>query len=296
VVHHPLVNEVAREVRRILAELRVAPYSDQAHLGTVRALQLAVERSSQTVQLVVVTRDAHLPPLDPLFAAISERIGNKLHSLWWNANPERTNTLLGPDFVKLAGKDSIIERFEGIAVHYPPGAFGQSNLQLFERLARRVGTFVPDGSRLLEFYGGTGALSLPIAHRLDSVVINEISTGSLQGLRLGVAGLPENDAAKVGVLAGPAAAFAREVERADIVLADPPRKGLDPELLDALLRTPPARFVYLSCGLASFLDQAERLLDSGKFALTALELFALFPFTEHVETLAVFDRRSADTP
>jgi 23S rRNA (uracil1939-C5)-methyltransferase len=75
------------------------------------------------------------------------------------------------------------------------------------------------------------------------------------------------------------------------VIVDPPRRGLAPELLAALCAQPPARLVYVSCGLDSFLAEAERLLDSGKLALRALDAWALFPYTEHVETLAVFARR-----
>lgn len=74
------------------------------------------------------------------------------------------------------------------------------------------------------------------------------------------------------------------------MIADPPRKGLDPELLDALRGLPPARLVYVSCGLASFLRDAERLLASGALRLASLEAFACFPYTEHAETLAVFAR------
>ena len=72
------------------------------------------------------------------------------------------------------------------------------------------------------------------------------------------------------------------------MIADPPRRGLDRVVRDALVAAPPATFVYVSCGLDSFLADAAALLDSGRFALRSLETFALFPYTPHVETLAVF--------
>lgn len=291
VIHHPLVNDVAAVVRRSLVDLGVPPYSDAAHLGCVRAVQVVVERPTQSAQVVVVTRDTEPVGLDALFAAIRERLGPRLHSLWWNGNPERTNTILGPHFVKIAGPDSAVELQDGVRIHYPPGAFGQSNLPLFDEVARRVRDSVPDGARVLELYAGTGVIGLPLASRVARLAMNEISDGSLDGLRLGVAELPSERRERVAIHPGPAASVTHLIPEADVVIVDPPRKGLEPDVLAALVRSPPARLVYVSCGLPSFLTDAEHLIESGAWMLRSLDVFALFPFTEHVETLAVFDRR-----
>lgn len=290
-VQHPLINDVVSTTRQCLAELKVAPYSDSAHLGTVRALQVVVERSTQTAQVVVVTRTESRTELEPLFRALVDRLGKRLHSLFWNTNPERTNTVLGDTFVKIAGPDAVAERFDGVDVHFPPGAFGQNNLPLFEALGRRVRSFVPEGSAVLELYAGVGAIGLPLSDRVTRLDVNEIAPHSLEGLRLGIAGLPPSLAGRVHVHAGPAMSAAPLLSRSDVVIADPPRKGLDAELVESLRAAPPRRLVYVSCGLASFLTQAERLLEPGQLVLSSLEAFALFPYTEHVETLAVFDRR-----
>ena len=76
-----------------------------------------------------------------------------------------------------------------------------------------------------------------------------------------------------------------------MVIADPPRKGLDPELTDVLAEQPPARFLYVSCGLDSFLSDAARLTEGGALRLAALTAFDLMPYTGHVELVARFDRR-----
>jgi 23S rRNA (uracil1939-C5)-methyltransferase len=77
---------------------------------------------------------------------------------------------------------------------------------------------------------------------------------------------------------------------ADVVIADPPRKGLDPALLAQLAAEPPSRFVYVSCGLESLLTDTARLTADGRLRLSRLSAFDLMPYTRHVETLAVFDR------
>jgi len=68
------------------------------------------------------------------------------------------------------------------------------------------------------------------------------------------------------------------------------RKGLDRELLEHLGEEPPERFVYVSCGLESFLEDAKYLTSRGRLRLRNLAAFNLMPFTEHVETVACFER------
>src|SRR5271166_3179412 len=88
-VQHPLINRVAAVVRRALVDARVTSYSDRAHLGLARYLQVVVERSSQTAQVVMVGNSATAEPFAACFELIRERLGGELHSLWFNANQER---------------------------------------------------------------------------------------------------------------------------------------------------------------------------------------------------------------
>jgi len=74
------------------------------------------------------------------------------------------------------------------------------------------------------------------------------------------------------------------------VIVDPPRKGLDDELVDVLSADSPERLLYVSCGIESLIKDAARLISRGKLRLAALTAFNLFPFTDHVETLARFER------
>jgi tRNA/tmRNA/rRNA uracil-C5-methylase (TrmA/RlmC/RlmD family) len=92
------------------------------------------------------------------------------------------------------------------------------------------------------------------------------------------------------VVPGPAGAALEAVADAQIAIADPPRKGLDPDLTAFMSEHPPERFLYLSCGLDSFLSDTARLTSAGKLRLSALTAYNLMPFTEHVETVGRFER------
>ena len=88
---------------------------------------------------------------------------------------------------------------------------------------------------------------------------------------------------------GEAAAHTDLLADADVVIADPPRKGLEPRLLDALCAAPPRRLALISCHLGSGLREIARLRHAG-LRLAGLTPYALFPHTEHVETVALFER------
>jgi tRNA/tmRNA/rRNA uracil-C5-methylase (TrmA/RlmC/RlmD family) len=290
-VHHPLINRVAGVVRRALVDARVTSYSDKAHLGLARHLQVVVERRSQTAQVVIVANCATPEPLAGCFELIRERLGTELHSLWFNGKCDRTNTILGPDFEAWCGEASVIEHFGGPAVHYPPGAFGQNNLDIADQIIGHVRAQIPEGARVAEFYAGVGAIGLSVLDRVSEIRMNELSPQSLHGLELGIAQLEPADRARIAVVPGAAGAAWPAAADAQVIIADPPRKGLDAGLIACLMDRPPERFIYVSCGLESFLQDAARLSGEGGLRLTALTAFNLLPFTEHVETVARFERR-----
>jgi 23S rRNA (uracil1939-C5)-methyltransferase len=289
-VHHPLINRVASVVRRALVDAHVTSYSDKAHLGVARYLQVVIERRSQTAQVVLVGNCETAEPLADCMKLIRERLGDQLHSLWFNANTERTNTILGSQWQLVYGTESVIESFGGPDVHYPPGAFGQSNLDIAEQIIAHVRNHIPVGARVVEFYAGVGAIGLSVIDRVSELRMNEVSPQSLHGLDLGLEGLNAERRAKITVIPGSAGAVREAAAEAQVVIVDPPRKGLDAELRESLSRTPPQRLIYVSCGLESFQEDAAMLTDGGGMRLTALQAFNLMPYTEHVETLAVFER------
>lgn len=313
-VHHPRVNEVAAAVRAAIRAAGVAPYADRPHRGDLRALQIVVERASGRAQVVLVGNAREPAPLAPLADALAPALGERLHSLWWNGQPERSNAVLGPLWRRLwpapvaeGGRacegvhaDSgasdgdaagcVRETIGGAAVFFPPGAFGQSHLDLADRIVERIHAWVPDGADVAELYAGCGAIGLGLLARCRTLRFVESAPESVRGLALGLAARPAAERARARVLAAPAAEALAALEGAEVVIADPPRKGLDPAVAAALAERPPERVVLVSCDLDAFERDAARLTAGGRLRLAELVVFDLFPHTHHVETLARFER------
>jgi 23S rRNA (uracil1939-C5)-methyltransferase len=291
-IHHELINDVAGALKGCMRELAVSSYSDGAHAGLVRGVQVVIERPSQTAQIVLVCNASEPTSAKPLLDRLAERLGPRLHSLWWNGNPEVNNRVLGPLYDRRLGPAHVVEHIGGADVFFPPGAFGQNNLDLFDCMVEQLHAWVPDGSHVVELYSGTGSIGLGLLRRAERVVFNELGEASLAGLASGLEHLPEDQRQRARVVAGPAQRAVPEIRRDSLVIVDPPRKGLDPEVLAALAAHPPRRLLYVSCGLSSFVRDAELLAVQG-LRLEALTAYDLFPYTEHVESLASFTRPSA---
>jgi len=174
----------------------------------------------------------------------------------------------------------------------PPGAFLQATAEGERALLEAVAAWVEPGSRLVDLFAGTGALSLPIADRLARLLLVERERATVDAVRRAVAG------------EGRIAVQARDLERApldaselatfDAVLLDPPRGGAQAQCA-ALARSRVARIVYASCSPASFARDARLLVDAG-FRIEALRPIDQFLFSAEVELVALLLRGTPRPP
>lgn len=286
-VQHPRINAVARELRESMRLLGVTPYNESSHRGLLRYVQVVVERSTGDVQVVLVANDHAPASLEPLADELARRLEGRLQGLWWNGNTGTGNAILGSEWTLLRGRDAVEETIGGARVFFPPGAFGQSNLALADRLVDDVQARVAPGAVVAELYCGVGAFGLGLAQRGHEVRFNEVSPHGLEGLRRGLACLGEGAAARTTVVEGEASGAVSLLHGADAVVVDPPRKGLDEAVVGALVRERPGQLLYVSCNPRSLGRDVGQLCGGG-FTLKRLTPYAMFPYTTHVETVAEF--------
>ena len=287
-VHHPLVNRVAAALRRTARETGLQPYADRPHVGHLRSVQIVVERGSQTAQVVVVA-NARIPGSTlALLDRLTDELGRDLHSLWWNGNPARTNTILGPHWHHCTGPEFVREQIGSASVFFPPGAFGQSHLELADAMVELVQGWVPDGAHIAELHAGCGSFGLGLLRRASRVVFNERSEHASRGLERGIAERPPDERNRAWIARGAAADRLDILGGADVGIVDPPRRGLEPEVIAGLVRARPTRLIYVSCEPDALRRDLEALVRGG-FRLAALEAFDCFPYTEHIESVALLN-------
>ena len=289
-VHHPRINETVAVLKRAIRDAGVEPYREATHGGALRYVQIVVERETERVQVVLVGNGDDASILGALPGRLVDAMGDRLQGLFFNAQPERSNTILGPDTLRLHGEAALRESLGGVDVWFPPAAFGQNHLPLYARAVERIADLVPDDTVVAEAYCGVGSIGLGLLSRIRRLHFNERSPHGLDGLAMGLAARPESERARSAVFEGAAGERLDALEGAEIVIVDPPRKGLDAALLERLRDEPPDRLVYLACGLPALLEELPRLVRPGGLRLAGVEAFDFFPFTAHVETLVWLDR------
>lgn len=171
-----------------------------------------------------------------------------------------------------------------------PNTFFQNNVHLLEQLCAAVldaTTASGEPVRVADLYGGVGTLALSLAPHVGMVDCVEAVAES--------AALAERNRAAAGItnmraIAQEVLPFLREQlpTAYPVVVADPPRTGLGPEVCAELLRLAPQRIVYVSCNPLTQCEDLHAL--AAAYRLTALTGYDMFPHTPHVETLAVLER------
>jgi len=187
----------------------------------------------------------------------------------------------------LIGQSHLTEIVAGRAYRVSAPSFFQVNTGQAERLVQLALEYLDPqpGEVVLDGYCGVGLFTLPLARRAGLVIAVEISPPAVEDLLVNAAA-DEN----VEVIEGAVeAALAHLGEPLDAALLDPPRTGLEREVVQGLVAAGPRRIVYVSCDPATLARDGRHLAQAG-YRLDAVQPVDVFPQTSHVETVSLWVR------
>ena len=277
-----------------MREHRVEPYDTCTGAGAIRHVFTRTSRDGDAVCCVVSARGLgkHTASLiDALRRACPELTGIVL-----NINRTRGNTVLAGEFYTLWGESELRDTLCGNEFRIAPQAFYQVNRGQAERLYERaVELALPEpGGTVFELYCGAGTISLSLARRAGRVIGAEIVPEAVENAR---ANAKANGVTNVEFIcsdAGDAAAhFAASGAHPDVVVVDPPRKGMSAEAIDAVAAMAPQRIVYVSCDCAT-LARDIKLFSAKGYAPQTATAVDMFPRTSHVETVMLLCQQKPD--
>lgn len=204
-----------------------------------------------------------------------------------NFNSQRGNRIFGSQTQVLAGRPYLRESLAGIEFHIGATTFFQVNTAQAEQLVRTLENWLAlsGTEHLLDLYCGIGTLSLPLARSAGWVTGVECHPDSVAQA---IANARHNGLTNTEFICAAVEAWLPHWHKAvDVVLLDPPRKGCDRAVLDALLKQHPPRIVYVSCHPATLARDLGYLCQTGAYQLTKVQPLDMFPQTTHVETIAL---------
>lgn len=210
-----------------------------------------------------------------------------IKSIILNLNTRDDNVILGNEEKVIYGENYITDEFKGIKVHIGLKSFYQTNYYQMIKLYDEIKRHIDRGSRVLDLYSGIGTIGLCLADVASNVIGVEIVKEAV---------FNANENAKLNGITN--AEFhlmnAKDVLNdylinTDIVVVDPPRKGLNKELINKFIETKVKKIIYVSCNPATLARDLKEL--SNYYKLSDIKPFDMFPYTNHVECLTVLEKK-----
>ena len=266
----------------------VAPYIEETHTGLVRHIVIRVNRKGEAMVTLAVNGTA-LPKEKELAQVLMEK---GAVSLILNENREKTNVILGRKFRTIAGRDTLEDVLCGLTFDLSPAAFFQVNPTQTEVLYQTALDFadITPEDTLCDVYCGAGTITLMMARHCKTALGIEIVPQAIDNARQNARrnGVTNTDF-RVGAAEDVLPRLVEEGLRPDVIVVDPPRKGLDEKVIHAMAKAGPRRIVYVSCNVATQARDAA-LLQAAGYRLEKVQPVDMFAWTSGVECVALFTR------
>ena len=279
-----------RAVLTWMEEHHIPAYDEGRHAGLVR--HIYVRRAQSGAALCCVILNAEKTPFAEALVRAVRAAAPETVGVVASYNTARGNVVLGAREEVLWGEGALRDVLCGLEFSLAPRAFYQVNHDQAERLYAKAVEFaaLDAGQTALDLYCGAGTITLCLARRAGKVYGVEVVDAAVLNARENAARNGITNAEFFCADAGQAAQrFADEGMTPDVIVVDPPRKGVSADGLAAMVRMAPQRIVYVSCDPATLARDAKVLCEAG-YALRAAEAFDLFPRCAHVETVCLLAR------
>ena len=272
-------------------EFRVSAYDEAAHQGLLRYIYVRRGAVSGQILVCLAINGRKIPKEAALIARLRKIPG--FTTLVLSVNTKKGNTVLGDEFITLCGPGYIEDTLCGLNFRLSPRSFYQVNHHQAQRLYRcaiqQAGITKDD--TVLDLYCGVGTITLAMAAAAGKVIGVEVVAQAVEDARDNA---KRNGIENAEFFCGDAGQAALELEKqgvkADVVVVDPPRKGLNADTIEALARFAPRRIVYVSCDPATLARDVALLKERG-YTLQSATAADLFPRCAHVESVVCLTRR-----
>ena len=264
-------------IKTYIKESNITLYNEETNKGVLRNVLARVNDDSI---LVTIVCNGVPKSVDILSNLLKENFKN--YGLYYNVNKLKNNTILTDEFVHISGIKEQTSTDFGIKHTLLPLSFAQINVDVQNLIYSKVLDLVQD-QVVIDAYSGAGLLSAILSKKAKAVYGIEIvkqatqnadDLKELNGLK-NLTNINGNCAEELPKLIS-------TLPPCTVVL-DPPRKGCDKKVIDALNISKPTRIIYVSCNPASLARDLSLLEEL--YSIELIQPYDMFPQTKHIETL-----------
>ena len=275
-------------------QYRVSVYDEATGKGLLRHIYVRRGAVSGQVLVCLAVNGEKIPRPEALIQRLNGIPG--FTTLVLSVNTKRGNAVLGDRFLTLHGPGYIEDTLCGLNFRLSPRSFYQVNHHQAQRLYEMAisQAEITKADTVLDLYCGVGTITLAMAGAAGKVIGVEVVPQAVADARDNAV---RNGITNAEFFCGDAGQAALELEksgvRPDVVVVDPPRKGLNADTIEALHRMSPRRIVYVSCDPATLARDVALLKERG-YALKTAAAADLFPRCAHVETVVLLSHKKPD--
>ena len=286
----------SNEIRLKLKELAVAQglpfYNVREHSGYLRSLFVRTAEDGQTMVAVCFAYD-HRESREKLLNSLLEALPGTITSLFYFINDKMNDSIGDLEPILFYGQDAIWEKMENLRFRIGPKSFYQTNAPQAYNLYKVAREFsgLQGDEIVYDLYTGTGTIAQFVSSKASKVIGIEYVEEAIADARLNAAG---NGITNCEFFAGDmkdvlTSSFIAQHGRPDVMIVDPPRAGMHPDVVKTILEAAPKRIVYVSCNPASQARDLAMLVPS--YEITAVQPVDMFPHTHHVENVCRLDKK-----
>jgi 23S rRNA (uracil1939-C5)-methyltransferase len=286
-------NEIRNSVGAFAKQQGISFYDLKGHSGALR--NLIIRTSTTTGELMVIVVFAYVS--DEEVKAVMDFIDAgfpQITSLLYIINQKKNDTIFDQEIRVSRGPEYIHEEMEGIRFRIGPKSFYQTNsvqaLKLYE-ITRDFAGFTGD-ELVYDLYTGAGTIANFIAGKVKEVVGVEYVPTAIEDAKINS---QINNITNTKFYAGDMkdvlnADFVAEHGKPDVIITDPPRAGMHPDVVARLMEIEAKKIVYVSCNPAT--QARDLLVLKEKYDIVKIQPVDMFPHTQHVENVVMLEFRN----
>ncbi|WP_283691393.1 23S rRNA (uracil(1939)-C(5))-methyltransferase RlmD [Clostridium perfringens] len=283
-------DKVVKLTREWIEKFNIRPYNvdgEYDEKGIVRHIMIRRGFTTNEVMVVLVTNGEKLPHKEEFVDLMVKNIPG-IKSIIQNINSKKTNVILGLESKTLWGEDTISDYIGDFRFNISPLSFFQVNPTQTEVLYGKALEYanLTGNEEVFDAYCGTGTITLFLSQKAKKVYGVEIIPQAIDNAWINA---KENKVENVEFFVGESEVVIPDLinkgVKADVVVVDPPRKGCDKKLLDAITDIDAKKIVYVSCD-PSTLGRDLVILEENGYKTLEVQPVDMFPNTSHVENVA----------
>jgi len=273
VIAHDRINTAVERIVKVLRAKKISA-------GQLKNIVVRYSYFEDTCLAILYVVDEHFPAFDLDIEHLSGWLIVASHPL---SPVSRTIKI-----IHRQGRDYLIEKVGGLPFKYFYDSFFQVNPPAFEKILEYIKERIQPGKILVDLYAGVGTIGFNLANHFEKVYEVESDEKALLAAQENLQNMALKNIVLVSGLAEKSD-LPELLAAADTLIVDPPRSGLHPKVVKAILAASPLNFIYVSCNP---LTQAHNFtLLQEKYTLCEWRLFDLYPQTPHVESVVIMQRK-----